>query len=89
MRNLLASDVLSSKMVELMQYYQKSLNYPPSLQLTVVLLEHTSVLIRIFCEDHRPIESLADSRIRELLDVLNFFLNWEKQFSDPKDVKNT
>ena len=87
MRNHLATDVLSSNMLQLMSSYQCSLEKSNTLDSTVKLLKHTSMLVNVFCEDFKPIESSDDSRINTLLEVMNFFIHWEKQFSTPKDIK--
>ena len=80
MRNHLAEDVLSEKFLDLMLKYQCSLTDGSHLQSTVALLQHTSVLVNIFNNDHSAVENLEDPRIAKLLEVLQFFMKWEEQF---------
>ena len=87
MRNGLATDVLSSDMLNLMIQYQGSLENKGTLDSTIKFLCNTSELVNIFCEDQRPLDSLADTRIARLLGVLEFFLSWEKEYTDVKLIR--
>lgn len=76
MRNKLATDVLSREMLYLMKAYQQTLENTTYLASSIVLLEHTSVLIDIFCNRNRPISQVTDTRLTELRTVSQFFKSW-------------
>lgn len=81
MRNHLAINVLNDPMLYLMQKYQESLEDPSILDRTIALLQQTSTFIDIFCNNSSKVESLPDPRIGKLLQILQFFHDWESEFS--------
>jgi hypothetical protein len=77
MRNHLAEDVLDTDMLHLMLQYQQSLGEKGSiLNGAIELLQNSSKLITIF-KDMRPLTSLRDSRLTELLEVGKWFEEWK------------
>ena len=86
MGNHLALNVLNSEMLHLMHTCQSNLTDPHELDSTILLLEHTSILVDIFSNIHWKIESLEDARIQKLLQVLNFFHMWENEFECSKET---
>ena len=77
MRNKLAKDVLEREMLYLMKAYQQTLENPDSLSSSILLLEHTSILVDIFCTKNRPISELSDGRLKQLKTASQFFLSWK------------
>lgn len=78
MRNKLATDVLSKDMLYLMKAYQQTIKNPEFLASSIALLEHTSVLIDIFCNRNRPISNLTDPRLAEIRAASQFFESWKR-----------
>ena len=86
MRNHLAEDVLNSDMFHAMKVYQNSLGEKGQiLNGAVELLEQTSKLVDIF-RDMRPIKSLDDSRINNLLSVSSWFQQWQCFVMENSDI---
>ena len=89
MRNHLAEQVLDSEMLNLMSEYRKSLGEKGAcLEGATELLQKTSSLINIF-HDFRPIKSMEDERIPQLLDLANWFEQWEKKFEEVAKVQSS
>jgi hypothetical protein len=82
-RNKLAEEVLNNDMLFVMKAYQATLDDPAVLSATIKLLENTAPLVEIF-HDKRPISSLADERLQQLRNIVDFFNNWEDQVSKSK-----
>ena len=78
MRNSLAIEVLNKDMLFLMKLYQATLQNPEDLSASISLLEHTSILVNIFCNVNQPIETCADQRLSDLQTVLDYFNSWEQ-----------
>ena len=87
MRNHLALQVLNTLFLDLMKKYAASTEEPDIFRSTIALLENTSVLVDVFEYDTRKLEVLYDSRIHKLRTVLQFFDEWEHQFSDKRDIR--
>lgn len=89
MRNHLAEECLNSDMLHLMKQFKESLCENSSAASLcdgpIKLLEQTSRLIAIF-HDRRPIADLKDERLEHLSSALLFFLQWEKDTSDVKNL---
>ena len=85
MHNHLAINVLNSDMLNLMRTFQGTLGDPHELDSTILLLEHTQVMIDIFCNINSKIESMHDSHKEKLVQVLEFFHTWEKESVSTKD----
>ena len=85
MRNYLAINVLNSDMLNLMCTFQGTLDDPHELDSTILLLEHTQVIVDIFCNINSKIESMHDSHIQTLVQVLEFFHTWENESVSTKD----
>jgi hypothetical protein len=79
MRNQLAVHVLNKDMLYLMKCYQATLQEPERLASSVELLEHTALLVDIFCDHNRPLSPLQDVRFTTLTKVIKFFNSWETQ----------
>lgn len=77
-RNKLATDVLGKDMLYLMKAYQQTLENPEFLASSIELLEHTSVLIDVFCNRNRPISNLTDPRLAEIRKASQFFESWKR-----------
>ena len=60
MRNHLAINILSYKMLNLMEVYQSQLADPSKLDSTVLLLEQTAIYVDIFSNSHLRVESVDD-----------------------------
>lgn len=78
MRNKLATDVLGKDMLYLMKAYQQTMENPEFLASSIVLLEHTSVLIDVFCNKNRPISNLTDPRLTEIRKASQLFEYWKR-----------
>lgn len=85
MRNHLATNVLNSEMLNLFKLYKDSLQDGNFLNSTIELLEHTSVLVDIFSNVNTKIENVHDSRIAQILKVLDFFHDWEEEHTNAKN----
>ena len=87
MRNHLAEDVLSKKMLHLMKLYRECLGDAGSkLVVTIELLQNTSVLIQHFT-DSRPITVVSDERLTENHDAMLWFMQWEKSIKEDREIK--
>ena len=84
MRNHLAENVLNKDMLYLFTALQKSVGGMGFSGVTA-LLEQTSLFIEIFSSITSKIESVNDVCIFKLKDILQFFHNWESEYSDPKE----
>ena len=84
MRNHLAEQVLNADMLNLLSYYRCTLVNGNSLNSTIELLRHTSILIDIFLNTNSLVTTEYDSRITQVANVLDFFHSWESEFEDPK-----
>lgn len=73
MKNKLATDVLSKDMLYLIKAYQQTIKNPEFLAYSIALLEHTPVLIDIFCNRNRPISNLSDPRLAAIRAANQFF----------------
>lgn len=77
MRNHLAEDVLNSEMLNLVLQYQQYLGEKGEvLNGLVELLQQTSKLIQLF-RDMRPVRATDDPRLTELLNISQWFTDWE------------
>ena len=86
MRNHLATDVLGPQMLQLMLHYQHSLGAQGSkLTSLISLLEVTSYLVTFFMNTTKKIHSVSDPSINKLIEILHFFHNWEKQYTNYKE----
>ena len=74
MRNRLAENVLNADMLNLMRYYRCTLPNPSSLDSTISVLEHTSVLIGIFLNTKSLMFDCNDSCVEDIHKVLKFKL---------------
>lgn len=83
MRNKLAEQVLDKDMLFLFKSYQATLDVPERLASTILLLEHTSILVDVF-RDTRPISERTDTRLTQLAAVLSFFNKWEETIHQSK-----
>ena len=94
MRNHLAEEVLNKDMLYLFKQYQNSLPQPFALNGVIALPEKTSLFIDIF-RSPQPIDSIHDSRLQQLDDILSFFNSWadyskeemQQNFTTRKDNK--
>ena len=86
MRNHLAINILNYDMLNLMEIYQSQLPHPEELASTILLLEQMAVLVDIFCNDHAKIDNIYDIHIQKILSVVEFFQEWEQEFSSSKDI---
>lgn len=86
MRNNLATDVLNADMLHLMKKYSETLPDEEQQKLTssILLLQHTSVLVDLFLDTQRPITSMADKRIDFARKALDFFNRWEEEVIELK-----
>ena len=82
--NHLAEEVLNKDFLDLMIKYQQTVEMPHKLESTVKLLGITSKIVDIFTNIHSAIESLEDLRVKEIVKIIEFFDQWESQFSDEK-----
>ena len=73
-------------MLNLMKIYQSQLPDPTNLDSTILLQEYTAVFVDIFCNDHSRIDDVYDVHIQKLLPVVEFFQQWEHEFSNSKDI---
>ena len=73
-------------MLNFMKIYQSQLPHPEELASTIILLEQMAVLVDIFCNDHTKIDNIYDIHIQKLLSVVEFFHEWEQEFSSSKDI---
>ncbi|XP_070573166.1 uncharacterized protein [Ptychodera flava] len=80
MRNKLAEEVLNEDMLNLMKDYKESVA-STEVDSTIELLENTSRLIKNF-RDSRPIMNLEDERLKVNREVLDWFVNWEKEIRE-------
>ena len=86
MRNHLATDVLGTDMLLLMTEYQKTLEVEgQKLDSTIKLLQRTSYLVSFFSNTKNKICNTSDIQISNLFDILEFFHEWESQFSTTKE----
>ena len=76
MRNFLAVEVLDCNMLDLMRKYQNTLANPSDVQGAVSLLEMTSKLVN-FVYHHGRIDSMRHPLVSDLIQVKNFFLDWQ------------
>ncbi|KAJ8319800.1 hypothetical protein KUTeg_001387 [Tegillarca granosa] len=79
MRIHFAENVLNDKMLHLMGLYQKSLGDDA--------FKKASFLVSNF-RDARPITSASDDRLRENHDVMDFFVEWEREIKKDSKIKN-
>ena len=80
MRNHLATDVLGTKMLILMQNYKLSLTDDGNkLDSLISLLEVTSKMVDFFSNTKMKISTVKDGSVYELLECLSFFHKWELQ----------
>ena len=86
MRNELASEVLDRNMLLLMNTYRDTLEEPGLLNSTIMFLEHTSQLIDIFWDRNRPIRTMQDARLTKILQVAQFFKDWEEKETNPNSL---
>lgn len=82
MRNSLAIEVLNKDMLYLMKAYQATLKNPENLAGSIELLQHTSLLVDIFCCRNRPISSQEDKRLAMLNNVVKYFTSWEEAIEE-------
>lgn len=87
MRNHLAEEVLNYEMLGLMKKYQATLSDPDSLNSTIAFLEQTAVLVEIFTDTSKRIESLYDTIVQQVTNVLDFFHQWETQYISGTEVR--
>ena len=87
MRNHLAIEALNKDMVQMMEIYASTLRNPAEVSGTRELLQYTSKLVDIFNGITVPIATLSDTRLRSLQDIVNYFENWQKQYSEKKEVR--
>ena len=73
-------------MLNLMKIYQSQLPHLQELASTILLLEQMAVLVDIFCNGHVKIDNIYDIHIQKLLSVVEFFQEWEQEFSSSKDI---
>jgi len=82
MRNHLAEEVLSKKMLYLLQAYKKNCSQTQGheatyLDKTIEFIDMTSKIVNIF-DDRRPVSSLDDHRLATNHEVLDYLNRWEK-----------
>jgi hypothetical protein len=82
MRNSLALEVLNNDMLFLMKSFQSTLPDPERLTSAIELLEHTSILVDVFCNCNQPLFSLSDDRFKSLKETLAFFNQWEHDIEE-------
>ena len=90
MRNHLAEHVLNRDMSYLFHKYQKTLEYPDTLNAVIQLLSFTSLFIDIY-RSAEPVSSMQDERLSQLQTVLAYFDEWDafcKRKRGHKKVKN-
>ena len=86
MRNHLATDVLGPQMLSLMTHYKESLGENGAkLTSLISLLECTSFLVTFFMNTTKKIFSVSDPSIDKLVEILQFFHNWENEYTNSKD----
>ena len=71
--NHLALNVLKSDMLNLMHTYQSNLTDPHELDSTILLLEHTSIIVDIFSNIHWKIKTLKRCKDTEIAAGPHFF----------------
>ena len=77
-RHHLAEDVFDNDMLHVMSRYQQTLGANASVLDGVIdLLKQTSKLIDIL-KDMRPIKSMDDQRLHELLEIAKWFHEWQE-----------
>lgn len=80
MRNHLAEDVLDKNMLSLMKAYKVHLatkgQDASSIDATITLLNHSSKIIQLF-QDKIGIQSIQDSRLKDLSQFLDFLIKWK------------
>ena len=86
MRNHLCEETMNSDMLNLMRKFSQENGNNESLTSTIKLLEKTSVLVEMFSNTNSCVYNEYDNRLNVLRDILEFFRNWENQFSDKKDI---
>ncbi len=82
MRNHLATEILDDNMLALMRKY-KGFSGRKDLEGTIILLEHTSKLVKLF-SDLRIINSQFDSRLNVLEEFKTFLVKWKETCGDIK-----
>ncbi|CAG2251580.1 unnamed protein product [Mytilus edulis] len=87
MRNHLAEDILNKDMLHLMQVYKESQKKNDTLNATIELIKHTSIIISNFREP-RPIIDADDHRLAENQEVLDWFIHWEKSVINDHTITN-
>ena len=86
MCNHLATDVLGTKMLILMQNYKVSLKHEGNkLDSLICLLKVTSKFVDFFSNTKMKISTVKDGSVSELLECLDFFHKWEGQHESPKE----
>lgn len=80
MRNHLAEDMLNKDMLNLMYSYKASLVDGTNLDGCIAFLKRTAILIDIF-NDHRPIVSINDERLKALANVEAWFTSWRNNIN--------
>lgn len=80
MTNKLATDVLGKYMLYFMKAYQQTMENPEFMASSIVLLEHTLVLIDIFCNRNR---SIPNPRLAEIRKDSQFFESWKELGKNP------
>ena len=86
MRNHLATDILGTDMLNLMQHFKESLrDEGDKLDSLITLLEVTSSLVTFFSNTKLKISDTSHIAIAQLMQNLTFFHTWESQFETPKE----
>lgn len=81
MRNHLAEQVLDEDMLNLLIQFQKVLgDEGEDLAGSIELLHNTSLLVKFFRDD-RPIKLADDPRLKQLMNIQSWFLDWEVMVS--------
>lgn len=69
-------------MLYLMKAYQQTMENSEFLASSIVLIEHTSVLIAVFCNRNRSISNLTDPRLAEIRKANQFFESWKRTMEE-------
>ena len=86
MRNHLDTDVLGPKMLSLFQHFKEHLKSDgEKLDSVIELLQVTSSLVQFFCNTHLKLSNVSEQPVQQLLTHLNFFHEWENEFTSPKE----
>ena len=73
-------------MLALFKHYREHLQLNGGkLDSVIELLEVTSSIVDFFCNTHMRLSNFSEAPVTNFLKCLDFFHDWEKEFSSPKE----